>query len=292
MTDGEHAAHDRYVLGETERRAVFVRGIVPHELERAQRVPRPRVVYIGGQPGAGKSALQDRLRDQLEATDGRHSVLEINNDRFRLYHPRYRELQRIDDQRASVLTNPDANAWVDLAIDASRTIRSHVFLESSLRRTDEILKTTRGYRDAGFGAELHLVVTHPLISRISVAERYLGQIDTGQPGRYVVTDTQQEAIDLLPRSLRALADSGLFSMIGLHQRSGVDILTGTPGPWLTPDAIVDAYRAAVAEQAAALERTKLLRRVEVALAQAEHYGRRECAVDLRRLRGDVEGIDR
>ncbi len=56
---------ERHALSEDERKHIFAREIVPREFPNLETVSRPSVTFVGGQPGAGKTALERRLRTEI-----------------------------------------------------------------------------------------------------------------------------------------------------------------------------------------------------------------------------------
>ena len=281
---------DTYSLSGEESIRIFEEDIFTREFSQIHGIGQPLVVYIGGQPGAGKSSLQTRVASKLELRDGISSVMEINNDKFRKYHPEYSRLQREDDQRASYFTNIDADKWVQMAVATSQRIRPHVLLESSLRKPHESINITQSYKNLGFGAELHLVVVHEFTSRLSIAKRYLGQVVLDEPGRYVIRSTHDESYNEQSGSLATMAGSGVFDYIALHRRNS-DIFADYRSDQDTdPADLVIALEQERRHELAQLDQNQLLKDLEWCISTATDHNRQECLNDLLDLQTRLEHL--
>jgi hypothetical protein len=273
----------RYALSEEARRQRFEQLILPREIGELRAAPEPQLRYIGGQPGAGKSALQARVVHALAERDGAQAVVEINNDRYRVYHPRYRQLQAEDDQLASFYTNVDCDAWIAQALDLAEQVKPHVLLESSLRRPDSIIETSARFRAAGFRPALDVVAAHEFVSRLSIAQRYLEFVREGEPGRYVLRSTHDDSYQQLPATLERVLDADAFDRITVYNRAGPPLYEYRRG--MDQAEVVDAYRHArsVLPEPA----TNLLPRVDALIELARQPDRQACLHDLEALREDI-----
>lgn len=93
---GDDASTDveSYQLSADDNERVFLRDIIPSELEPVSPQEQPVAVFLIGQPGAGKSATADEIRDVF----GDSGFVEVDSDIYKAYHPRYAEILRMDDK--------------------------------------------------------------------------------------------------------------------------------------------------------------------------------------------------
>jgi UDP-N-acetylglucosamine kinase len=117
-----------YVLPNGENARIFASQIVPQLLAGATAQPDPRVVFVIGQPGAGKTATTRWVRDIL-AERGLAGL--VNSDIFKPYHPDYNRLMLEDDQTAAALVSEDGRRW---------TAHAEAYLID--RRADIVIETT------------------------------------------------------------------------------------------------------------------------------------------------------
>ena len=126
----------RHRLTDTENRAIFTDRIVPDLL--AGRTPQdvPTVVFLVGQPGAGKS----RVTELVAAALNRHGgFVDVDSDLYKPYHPAYAALLARDDTLMATYTRADGRAWMARAEDYIRT-------HSSTRSSRRPRRTPRPWR--------------------------------------------------------------------------------------------------------------------------------------------------
>ncbi len=186
-------------------------------------VDAPTVHFLGGQPGAGKSASQQKVIDALRLQGGADSVAVIVGDEFRGYHPAYDHLLATDDANAAFYTDRDSARWVEMSIEHAIAVRSHIVLEGTLRDPSVTLGTPRQAIEHGYIAELHAMAVHEYVSRQRILRRYVGQIADSGHGRYTLREAHDRAYDAMPGSLRAIAESDILAAITLYDANAREI---------------------------------------------------------------------
>ncbi|MEU3527481.1 zeta toxin family protein [Streptomyces sp. NPDC038707] len=80
---------ERYRLPEAENQRIFRERIVPDLLAGRDSRETPTVVFLVGQPGAGKSRVTEMVAALLNQHGG---LADIDSDLYKPYHPAYAEL--------------------------------------------------------------------------------------------------------------------------------------------------------------------------------------------------------
>lgn len=71
------------------------------------RSPHPRLLFVTGQPAAGKSRTVDHLSAQLDSP-----AVVLDSDDLRKNHPMMNEIMARDPQRMDVLSNGPVGFWM------------------------------------------------------------------------------------------------------------------------------------------------------------------------------------
>jgi len=134
-----------FALSNEDNLSIFNEKIIPLEFENLIAASSPSVHFIGAQPGAGKSALQASIRDEILKTNTPRSVASIIGDDLRSYHPNYLSLMKTEDKFAAFYTDYDTGKWVELAINFVLTIKPNVIIEGTLRNPETTLQTSTAF---------------------------------------------------------------------------------------------------------------------------------------------------
>jgi hypothetical protein len=213
-----------YVLDDSEHQWIFREKIFPKIFGKVRSVEEPIAYFVGAQPGAGKSRIQESIRIMLEAHIGSDAVVEIIGDDYRVYHPAYRNILNQHHEQAAFYTDIDSGKWVELAIIASQQVHAHVVIEGTLRRYEITLQTAQSYRNVGFATELHVIAVHEYVSRFNIIKRYLQQLERYGSGRYTIRSAHDMAYGALLDSLVKLTESKVFDRISLYNADGFPII--------------------------------------------------------------------
>jgi UDP-N-acetylglucosamine kinase len=225
-----------YKLPDDLAEQIFREDIAPERLE-AQASSNPTVLFVTGQPGAGKSASEVRLRAALQLTD----AVGLDADDLRVYHPDHALLSRLDDRTASAHTHPDARRWLDMAIDTCIQQRADVVVSATFGDPQSGERQIQRFREAGYKVEVAAIGVHQTHSELSVVERYQSAREKRGFGRYVPEDIRDSAYEGLPDTVAHVETGKLADAVYVYDRGGHQVYANhlVDGEWERPPAAVD-----------------------------------------------------
>lgn len=137
--------------------------------ERLTGTPRehPRLLLLGGQPGAGKSTLQRLLLPALP----KGTVGYDGDDLLRL-SPDYEWAMGADDKVASTSVSKQVEALHRRALEHVRRGRHDVVCSHPLGRADRAASWVAGFKEAGYRVEVAFVATHSSNSGFAIVDRH------------------------------------------------------------------------------------------------------------------------
>jgi hypothetical protein len=198
---------------------IFNEQIVPMiGLDKATRHAHPRLLVVGAQPGAGKSAEIGRASAKLAG------AVVINGDEYRPFHPQYEDFIKSDLATAAERTSDAVGYWVAAALEQARNRKCHVIMETTLRQPGLLSTTLGSFVAAGYAVDLRVVVVHPNLSRLGIYKRYLAAASVpGVAPRYSRRHYHEDALNNQSVTINAL--QSLLSSVILVNREGREIAT-------------------------------------------------------------------
>ncbi|SNT60298.1 Zeta toxin [Streptosporangium subroseum] len=173
---------EKYALTPDENERIFHDIIVDQYLSRNLGPEEPRVWILGGQPGAGKSTLMQKI--------GNKTATEIGCDLFRIHHKEYERLQIENDETAAFYTNFDARIWTEKAARYLIEHRQSVIFDGTLSRELAALSLIKMFKAADYEVDVVFVATPSAVSLLSCLKRYvLGAGPEWVPSRIPRLDT-------------------------------------------------------------------------------------------------------
>lgn len=175
----------------------------------------PRVLLLGGQPGAGKSTLQRLLLPLLpEGTVG------YDDDDLLRLAPDYEWAMAADDRAASRSLLGQVGGLHDLAMEHLRAGRVDVVCCPSLGRADQAASWVEGFRDAGYRVEVAFVATHASNSRFAIVDRHARERAHQGFGRWV-SEARHDRLYLgVPNTVEFLETHRLADSVYVLSRDG------------------------------------------------------------------------
>lgn len=175
---------------------------------------RPRAVLLGGQSGAGKTALHMVCKEKLE-----QGAVVVNGDEYRSSHPRYYELDEAYGPEAVAHTAAWAGRMTEALIGALSAMKYNLIIEGTLRTSEVPVKTATLLRARGYDVSLALMAVKPEISLISCQIRYELMRIAGTIPRATDPNHHNKIVQDIVGNLDVLEQTGLFDEICLYARS-------------------------------------------------------------------------
>lgn len=207
---------DQFLLSKVNNQTIFDRLITRSSLRNASPVPTPVALFLGGQPGSGKSGLAQFHLKQFASKGG---VVLVNSDALREYHPAFAHLQRTDADRASFLVNPDTVLWQQKLIDKAISGRYNLLLDGTLGgNSAPILQTMQRLRTEGYSIHISVMAVPAYQSRLGIYQRYQDQVLRKGHGRWVGMGTHDAVYNQLTDRIDQLEQQQVVDHISVFVR--------------------------------------------------------------------------
>ncbi len=200
-------------------------------------------VFVGAQPGAGKSSILTRLRGRF-----RGNVALISGDDFRQFHPAYARLRDTDPVAMPNVTQTFSGPAVERAIGEARDRQVNVIIEGTYRDPATTFRTMQLYADAGYRTELVTVSTSIYASQIAAQQRYLDAVREGYDARWTPRSALRRGYDESAAILTAAMAVAACHVISVVDRDSVElarVARDAEGLWpagANPEAVCREHR--------------------------------------------------
>ncbi|WP_200262093.1 zeta toxin family protein [Streptomyces sp. HSG2] len=234
---------ERHRLPEEENQRIFRERIVPDLLDGRVAQATPTVVFLVGQPGAGKSRVTEMVAGVLNQRGG---FVDVDSDLYKPYHPAYATLMAQDDTLMAAYTRADGRAWMAQAEEYVHSHGLHAIIQETSQNSAAVEEKMRAYRQVGVRLEGLFMGVPQAMSNQGIVSRYFEQLaDRGQ-GRLTVQANADESysgtLDLADRVDRgALVDLASVYRRGESKPRYSNTLNG--GTWSSPPTLSQALAA-------------------------------------------------
>ncbi|WP_244609180.1 zeta toxin family protein [Bifidobacterium moukalabense] len=208
--------------------AVDVEGIwrddIRPVIDAATRSDRPCTVFVGGQPGAGKTRATHLVR-----VSGLHDgpLLPVNGDDLRQYHPDYDRLCDEEPLNMPERTAKASAAWIRMTMEYADADGIPAIVEGTWRNAATVLGEAANAKRAGRSTHAVVLAVLPVLSRLAMLERYYRDRSAGLPSRWTPASAHENAVANLPATVRAVAASPLVDRLTVIDRDGGVLYDGT-----------------------------------------------------------------
>ena len=204
-----------------------------HISRNCTSVTNPDVLFIGGQPGCGKSSMSLNIKNK------RKNIIEIGIDNYRMYHPKYIEMEKyikkhwegknetINDSPGNDIadmTHLFAGAMTDKLIELACEKKYNMLLEWGMREPVEPLKTMKKLKEKSYRIVVIFVAANKELSYSACNLRSDILINSPHIIRKVPKSFHDECIKSLPQSIDDIynigKNNGYFDFFSIVDRRG------------------------------------------------------------------------
>ena len=198
-----------------------------------QPVFAPVTYVLGGQPGAGKTGLQNIMRKKCKG-----NLVILNGDEFRELHPDFKRLQKKYGKDSVDYTGKFSGQMTEALIAKLKEEKYNVLVEGTLRTAEVPLKTCREFKAAGYKVVLGVIAVKPQISYLSTILRYEKMIAAGKTPRATAKQNHDNTVKNIPDNLQQIFESKLFDNILIYNRDDVCLYDMSKTPTISPSTII------------------------------------------------------
>ena len=190
----------------------------------------PIVYFLGGQSGAGKSKLKDRI--------GKENLV-IDVDEFRKYHPNYFGLYKKYRKDSAKYTHNFASAVADELVKKSIENKVDVIVDGTLKSIKIPKERAEEYKKNGYSLEINIVVVKPEKSFLSNLMRYEELVEEKKIPRLAPKEIHDECVKNFPITISELYKLKVFDDIKLYDRDKNCIYDMSKTPNIDPKSIIE-----------------------------------------------------
>lgn len=184
--------------------------------------PTPVTVFLGAQPGAGKTNAQSIITGMY----GSGSLMPIVGDDFRSYHPDYEMLLKTNPLEMPNKTARAAGIWTGMAVEWARKNSVSCIIEGTWRNKLTVLQEVERAMNANRKTHAILLAVPPILSRLSILGRYYTDMQNGRRARWTPPEANDETVRNLPDNVEEIATAGIFDRYTVITREGVVLYDG------------------------------------------------------------------
>lgn len=182
------------------------------------------VVFLGGQPGSGKSHLTEISINNLE----NNSAVIIDTDLIRKFHPNKKNTT--DNNIYSL--DIDCYKWCNMLIEDAKKESKNLIFDGTFGGDSVAIQqdTMKNLKECGYSVNLNLLATNDIVSKIGISYRYEMQLSKFNTGRPVDLEYHNKVYKNIPNNLMQTLSKSLvdeFNIYGRNHTTKNTILIGT-----------------------------------------------------------------
>lgn len=204
------------------------------------KLDKPKVVFLCGQPGAGKSRC-----GQLYSKQFNKDVVKSDVDDYREYHPHFKEIVAKNPYNWSVDTHEFASKMGYAIVEKLASEKYNVIVDGTLRSLQKTKELISMFKNNGYdNVEIAVTATKPDISKTQIILRYVNALEKKTPARLVPFEVHNDAIVSIPKNLNVIESDNDVDSIKIYDRDCLllyDSLQNKSQDFLSGDMLEQIY---------------------------------------------------
>ncbi len=181
----------------------------------------PRGYVLGGQPGAGKSYLNELANEKCYK-----NIVIINADDFRKYHPKYNEFQKLYGKDSPRYTAEYSGKMAEAVLNKAIKNKYNIVIEGTFRTSETPIKTLSKMKKNGYKTEVMIQTCSKELSWKSCKERYVAmqkvdEINGTNEARWTDKTHHDLVCENLTTNIKTVYESGKADKIEIYFRDEI-----------------------------------------------------------------------
>ena len=199
-------------------------------------VKEPKSYILGGQPGAGKS----RLNNHLQKINNGNLVI-INGDEYRKSHPNFDKIVEEYGIDFPKYTSSFSSQITERLIEVLSDKKYNLCIEGTLRTTTVPINTCNLLKSKGYNVELDIMATKEKISYLSTQLRYYNFLSKGMIARATPKEHHDMVVKSICTNLNEIYDKKVFDDIKIFNRE-LEVIFDNKNKILPGDFLSEFYK--------------------------------------------------
>lgn len=176
----------------------------------------PRISFVTGQPGAGKTTLAKHIKDEINKTE--ECAIEIGSDKIATYHKYYNELLKLLPDECYRISRQFVRPAEKIIMSELMKSKINIIQEISLSKGEEDYKRIQEFRNQGYDVEINVVAIHKYESFLSCIERDIKLLELGYDPRPVARMNHDRMYESFLQEIQEIEKRGLANRINVFTR--------------------------------------------------------------------------
>ena len=146
------------------------------------------------------------------------NVIIINSDEIKPFHPQSEEIARLYPDMYTIITDQESNTWTSRLFEELRRERYNIIFEGTMKNNRIADESITELQDLGYTVVVRGIATCGLESRMSILERYEGQVRTKGWGRLVTPDHHNQTYAGMPNTIEYIEQTGKYDVLEILAR--------------------------------------------------------------------------
>lgn len=177
---------------------------------------KPRISYIVGQPGAGKTTLSKTVQKEYDEND--ECVVELSSDKIATYHRDYTKLLRLLPDECYTISRQFSIPAERIISETLRTNRISIVREISLSKGEKDYQSIKEFKDKDYIVEINILAVDKYESFLSCIERDIKLLELGFDPRPVARSNHDRMYDLFLQELIEIRNRGICDTVNVFRR--------------------------------------------------------------------------
>lgn len=176
----------------------------------------PKLSYVVGQPGAGKTTLSKNIQRQYK--DMEECVVEIGSDKIATYHRDYNELLTLMPEDCYAISRQFTIPAGKIISETIRRNKINIVREISLSKGEKDYNDIKVFKDDNYNVEINIIAVDKFESFLSCIERDIKLMELGYDPRPVARINHDRMYDSFLQELIEIQKRKLCDKVNVYRR--------------------------------------------------------------------------
>lgn len=176
----------------------------------------PKISYIIGQPGAGKTSLSNYIKRQTNEKG--ECVVEVGADKIATFHRDYEELVKLLPDECYVISRQFVKPAHGIIYQKIRDKKINLIRENVFNKGEQDYKSMKEFKDSGYEIEVNIIAVDKYESFLSCIERDIKLLELGYDIRPVSRTNHDKMYEVFFEELTEMNNRGLCQKFNVYTR--------------------------------------------------------------------------